>query len=526
MKKSVQTTPELIRAEIERLHKRGSSDWQTLLRQVNDEYRPLIYNLAQVFAVCIPPTCKELDLEWGRGTGKTTVAAHFAREVAQDLPRGVFQWIVPTYRKFLTEIIPAFIHGMEMQGMYQDLHYVVGKKPPASWGWPLPYKPPLRFENFIWFYNGFGINLLSQDIPGSGRGLSTDGEFADEAAMLNAAKMEENSTPSIRGSNLREFHNRRYFDFRLKLSSTPISDMGKWLIERERMADRQRHFYIRANCMVNQANLKPDYLKEARRTAVADWVFKAEYLNIRPKFTGDGFYYLLDEATHGYTSTNYGHLHTVGQSVDCRADADLVPTAPLILGVDWGAAINSLVVSQLLPGEFRVLKNFFVLGRNSETQDDMVDNFAEYYRHHPVREVTMWYDATGNFATGTSKETRSQQAIRRLISKGWKVRPMTTGGTNPLHYHKFLLWESLLGGKKPTMPQFRINRENARETWLSMSGARAIKDSKGEVKKDKRKERVDNPARQYATDLSDALDQPVFGLLWNLYKSGGRALSH
>ena len=135
------TTPELIRAEIERLHARNSGNWQSLMSQVDAEYKDIRYNTAQMVARLIGkafPKVKHLDLEWGRGTGKTTVFAAFARDIARDLPRGVFQWEVPTYQKFLTEIIPAFIHSMEMQGMHKDLHYFIGRRPPAAWKWPEP----------------------------------------------------------------------------------------------------------------------------------------------------------------------------------------------------------------------------------------------------------------------------------------------------------------------------------------------------------------------------------------------------
>lgn len=528
--KNFQTTPELIKAEIERLHQRGG-DWKRLLDQVDDNYKPIRYNLSQWLAWHVPATVKNLDLEWGRGTGKTTVFAKFAREVAKDLPRGVYQWEVPTYQKFLTEIIPAWVHALEMQGLYKDLHYFVGRRPPVRWKWPEPYKPPLRYDNFVTFYTGFGINLLSQDISGAGRGLSTDGRFADESVLLDPQKLENESGPSIRGSNVRAFEGKRFFDFRIMASSTALTPDGGWFIDREDLARESpdRHRFMRANCVENieMGVLKQDYLTEARRNSIDQVTFEAEYLNIRPRWTRNGFYALLDEKRHAYTDYNYAHYsNQVGATPDCRGDSDLVPGVPLVLGADWGAAINSLVVGQQLRGEFRALKNFFAKGSDGETQDEMFHRFHEYYQYHGVQEVWFFYDATGNATTGNTKLTRAQQATVYLQSpeRGWKVRRMSITGTNPRHFEKYLLWEAILKEESARLPRFRINRHNCRELWISMMNAKAKRMPNGEIKKDKSGERSDNPRREFATDLSDAVDQPVFGLFRELMRDWGMAL--
>lgn len=530
--KTFLTTPQLIRTEIARLHERGGGDWKRLADQADAEYRSINYNTAQWLALHVPATVKELDLEWGRGTGKTTVFARFARAIAEDLPRGAFQWEVPTYQKFLTEIIPAFIHALEMQGLYKDLHYFIGRRPPARWKWPEPYKPPLKYDNFITFWTGFGINLLSQDIPGAGRGLSTDGRFADEACLLSKKKLDEDSGPSIRGSNAKEFKGRRFFDFRIMSSSTALTKEGAWFIDREEAAvmNPDRHRFSRANCLENVllGYLKEDYLTEARRSCADLVTYEAEYLNIRPRFVRNGFYALLDSDRHAYTNFNYAHYgNQIGAGADCRGDEDLATRLPLILGLDWGAAINSMVVCQALdnPREIRALKNFFSLGADGETQDDMFARFHDYYQYHrttdSAKEIWLWYDATGNAATGNTKLTRAQQAEAWLIARGWSVRRMSLTGTNPRHFAKYQLWERILQESDSRLPRFRINRQNCRELWVSMANARAKTGINGEIKKDKSGERADNPRRQYATDLSDAVDQPVFGMYNQLMRDFG-----
>lgn len=525
MQKTFPTTTELIRSRISELHAKGGQDWQSLMREVDGRYQAIRYNTAQMLALLIGdamPTVKNLDLEWGRGTGKTTVLAAFARRIAADLPRGVFQWEVPTYQKFLTEIIPAFIHGLEMQGIYKDLHYFIGRRPPARWGWPEPYKPPVRYDNFITFWTGWGIVLLSQDNPGAGRGLNTDGRLASEATMLDKRKLDEESGPAIRGSNVKALGKKRYFDFRLMESSTPLVESGEWFVKQQELANESplRHRFLRANCVENMQIgwLKPDYLDEARRTAPDLMTFEAEYLNIRPKFVRGGFYGLLDEAQHTYTNYDYsGGIYTpdaIGVRPDCRGDGDLVATVPLTLGMDFGAAINCMTVSQQLPGEFRTLKDFFVKGAEGEQQDDLCDLFDAYYCHHPVKELRFYHDATGNHATGHTKLTRAQQVEKYLTQKGWKVLRLSLTGTNPRHFAKYELWRRIFQEDDPRLPRFRINRQNARTTYIAMTRTKTRTGTNGEIKKDKSAERHDNPHRQFATDLTDAHDNPVY-MLYN-----------
>lgn len=530
------TTNDLIRSRIERLHATGGQDWQSLMREVDGKYKTISYNTAQQLAVLIADylrPVKQLDLEWGRGTGKTTVLAAFARRIARDLPRGVFQWEVPTYQKFLTEIIPSFIHGLEMQGLYKDLHYFIGRRPPARWGWPEPYKPPVKYENFITFWTGFGINLLSQDNPGAGRGLNTDGRLASEATMLNKQKLDEESGPAIRGSNVKVLGNRRFFNFRLMESSTPLVESGAWYIEQQELAiaSPDRHRFLRANCAENikLGWLASNYLDEGRRGSPDKMTFEAEYLNIRPKFTRGGFYALLDEEKHTYTRFDYtGSLYTpdlIGVTPDCRGDADLVQNLPLTIGMDFGAAINSLVVGQQLPDEFRVLKDFFAKGADGEQQDDLCQAFHDYYQHHQARnrEIRFYHDATGNHATGHTKLSRAQQAEKWLSDKGWKVIRLSLTGTNPRHFAKYELWKRILQEDDPRMPKFRLNRQNARTTYIAMTRAKTKTMPSGEIKKDKSGERVDNPKREFATDLTDALDNPVYSL-YNQLMQGWEAV--
>jgi len=515
---------ENLQKEIDRLHKKGGSDFELLIQQVEANRKIVQLNLPQlVTSLSQAPT---LVLEWGRGTGKTTIFGHRLTRLAQDMPRSTGLFIGTTYQAILTRIVPSLIQGLEMFGMYEGLHYFIGQRPPRSWqkSWGKAYQPPQRYDRYITFWNGMGIHLISQDVPGDGRGLNSDWIVADEVALLDVKKLQENTDPTLRGTNTRSFERSKLFGSRLYASSTPLTQDGAWMLEYEEKAatDPKQFAFISATCQHNLHNLRPGYLPEAKANSISPWIFDAEYLNIRPSFNKDSFYLLLDKDKHLYNDFNYEFYQKVGQRPDCRGDNDLIPDQALIIGVDWGAAINSLTVNQFLPmlNEYRTLKSMYVLGENKEIQDDLFRKFAEYYQHHKNKVVYLWYDNTGNLRTGNTRVTRAEQAAQQLRVLGWSVHLMTTGGTNPMHDLKYQLWTTILKEDRPGAIRYRMNRGNCRELYLSMRNARVKQGTNGELKKDKSSERKTSSPRYEATDFSDANDAPIWGMFRHLLSAG------
>lgn len=525
MKKS-QTQKQQIKAAIERLHDRSSGDFQTLLRQVEKRQRKIELNIPQ--AVAAIATQKELYLEWGRGTGKTTFRGFRWSERLRQMPRSTGLFIGPSYQFILTRILPSLQQGLEMFGLYEGLHYFIGKEPPRSWRkeWGRAFQPPKKYDRYITFYNGMGVHMISQDVPGDGRGLNSDWIDGDEAGILNPNKLQENTDPTLRGTNVQAFRDKPLFGSKDYTSSTPLTPEGVWFTNKEQAAREEpaRIAFISATCEYNKHNLRDGYLEEAKRNAYAHWVYEAEYLNKRPSFTANAFYALLSEEQHAYTNYDYNFYQVPGQVVDCRGDADLVKGLPLILGIDWGAAINCLSVAQFLPSdnEHRILKDMYVLGDEQKIQDDLFADFATYYQHHSTKTVELWYDPTGNIKTGNTRRTRAEQAKRVLEQHGWQVSLMTTTRTNPEHSGKHFIWERLLKEDQGHLPCIRVNKANCPNLWISMRNARTRTGRHGEVKKDKSSERSKSILRQHATDLSDANDAPVVGRYgYMLQYSGG-----
>lgn len=525
MKKLTPEVEEQLKEKIEKLNKTGSGDFQSLLREASKYRKVVELNIPQ--AVASRATAKTVALEWGRGTGKTTMRGERWNRILHEMPRSTGLFIGPTYQFILTRIVPSLVQGLEMFGIYKDLHYFIGKEPPRSWrkDWGTAYQPPEKGNRYITFWNGVGVHLISHDVAGDGRGLNTDWIDGDEAGILKGENLQENTDPTLRGTNTKAFEKSVFFGSKFYTSSTPLTQEGQWFIDLEEKARENPKTvqFIPATCKWNLHNLRPGYLEEAKETAYSLWKYEAEYENKRPVFIQDGFYPLLNPERHGYTNFNYDHYHSIKAPVDCRGDNDLVRGVPLILGIDWGASINCLTVNQHITAinEYRTIKSMYVLGSEQKIQEDLFNDFHKYYSHHNSRTLYLYYDNSGNVNTGITRQTRAEQARRQLQSLGWQVQLRTIGGRNPDHELKHVLWSMMLRGDHPRLPTYRINMANCRELYLSMKHARARAGSDGAVKKDKSSERKTSTPREHATDLSDANDAPVFGMFRHLMRGGG-----
>lgn len=537
-----------IKSEIDALHRRGStvSSYTTLLNQVNQKYRVRLvkYNAFQLLS----RQCWDLPHRYhykqiGRGGGKTTDAGGLFKAIAEEMPRGAGLIESPTYGYLLDRILPSLKDGLEKFGIYEGLHYFIRSKPPTSWKWEKAYKSPTTNDKQIHFWTGFQWNLISQDVAGDGRGLNIDVRFSDESQMLDWEKRDENTTPTMRGSNKVMFEKSRFFLKTFDSGTMPLDKMGKWFFDLEAkqaeldainptlpIKDRRFLFFnIKAPAAVNAANLPISYFQDAEEAAKAKgmWVqYRAEYWNERPPSVEDGFYGLLSEKTHGYRNAYNGFQRVEVGKPTSQEDADCVATHPLILGVDFGTAINCMAVCQHLTtiNEFRALKSLFVLGVEGQIQTDLVMRFHEYYKNHKSKQLYLWYDATGNIETGFTRLTRAQEIQKQLSKLGWSVALMTHTHTNPHHEEKYYLYQAMLKGDHPFLPKFRINLLNARELYISMANAQVKRSTTGMqgIKKDKSSEgRLKGGERQYATDLSDAFDTVTFGMFRDIVRFGG-----
>jgi hypothetical protein len=492
--------------------------------------KEIVYNFAQLlFILCFQ---KIKILEWGRGTGKSTILGRDIYDTVVQLPRSTGVMVAETYAQIKTRTLPSTIAGLEQHGIYKDVHYFVGKRPPASWNWPEPYEPPLDYTHCVYFWNGTVMIFISQDGgAASGRGLNVDWIKGDEAARLDEEQFNTDVLLTNRGGNHKIAHypdgTWKYFkDCPLHHSitlatSTPVTAKGRWILKYEEQAilNPERVAFLRASAEVNRANLGDEYFENAKAT-MPDFLYKAEVENIRVTQIEDGFYPKLNEAKHCYNNFNHNYYKSLANNStpDCLGDADLLLNQPLIVGIDWGANINCMVIGQSNGHEFKFLKNIYV--KFPKTIDDLVDEFVAYYAGHQHKHMKLWYDPSGNNKQANDRRTFAQQVHERLTSKGWRVDLMTKWNNQESHEIKYKLWINLLSEEDPKYPAIRFNKSNCQELWISMTNAGAKQGIKAVIQKDKSSERKKGFAQEHATHFSDAADILVVGMFQQrMYKS-------
>lgn len=482
----------------------------------------LQYNLAQLMFVV--STALIRILEWGRGTGKSTILARFIIDCVTQMPRSSGALVASSYSQIKERTLPSTIAGLEQHGWYEGLHFFIGKKPPKSYKWPKPYEASLDYKHCIIFWNGTIIKFISQDTSStSSRGLNIDWALGDEAALLDEKKFKEDVVLANRGNEYRiaEYPDESWRYFKdcplhhavVLASSTPVTLAGRWFLKYEEQAavSPEKVSFIRASAEVNRKNLGDQYFENAR-AILSDYMYAAEVENIRVPRIDNGFYPLLDEGKHTYNPHSYtDFLQGKDLMRTWGKDKDLDTTQPLIGGVDWGTRINTMCVAQGNATQLKFVNNIFV--KSPQIVDDMIDEFIRYYEGFPTKELYLWYDPTGNIRTANSRDTVAQQVKKRLNDEGWDVYLMTQGSSNELHEHKHNLWNNILKEEQPDVyPKIMFNKSNCNELWISMTNAPAKKGLHDAIKKDKSSERSKKTPAEHATHFSDAADVIITGM--------------
>ena len=124
----------------------------------------------------------------GRRTGKTdSIASPFVLRNMQRMPGSTGGIVVPTYKHGLTNTIPGLLAAWKRWGFINGIHYVIGRKPPKSFGRPII--EPAEYEHVITFYNGSCAIIISQDRPGSSNSLTLSWLLIDEAKFIDYERL-------------------------------------------------------------------------------------------------------------------------------------------------------------------------------------------------------------------------------------------------------------------------------------------------------------------------------------------------
>lgn len=291
-----------------------------------------------------------------------------------------------------------------------------------------------------------------------------------------------------------------------------------------------------ANAFDNLENLGFSYImREYDKQSLL--TFMIEILNWIVDKVEDCYYYIDPQKHVYYDAYNDDYIRGVAEdsnwdansleSPDSRFDLDCDPAKPLEVVADWGANINLFSIGQERNFNFVTkiiepvdcfINEFF--NKPQETNKvmitDLVDQFCDYYAHHPTKEAIYYRDKYGDHKQPNVKQSKSYnlQAIERLERRGWTVVPKSHRGMEPPQHDKYLLWTNIMKGDDPKYPKVIFNGKNCKYTLISMNNTKVI-ERNGKFDKDKSSERSKKILPEEATHFGDAADKRI----WTKYNS-------
>ena len=488
---------------------------------------------------------------WPRGQGKTWNLAQKMVRVVHLFPRGSSVFQGKTYVNIKMLILPQIVGALESLNYYENVHFVVGIKPPAKMNFMKPLFRPFMYEFTITWYNGHTIYLASQDRKGSFRGPSIDYVFADELLTLDKKKFEQETLAANRGNKKLFGHIKIHHGIHAS-SSKPIGIDDKWILEagnyyeqdgknynaildeitemelelirnytdKEKVSELWRKiqllskdvkyyvssegvYYNETRFWNNIKNLGWKWLRDEYRS-MALIEFKVEILNATLKLIGNSFYPTFKELKHVYyDSYNYNHIDLLTKTAkqDCQWDNDIIKTNPLILALDIGADINFLLTCQRHEQELRIGNEMFV--KHPLHTSDLMRIWCDYYQYHQCKYLILYPDHTA-FNRGPNSPPVINDVIKILQENGWTVVVRRYGDpqdTMQRYNNAFNVFEE----KIPGQMYVRINGNNCKNLITSIKLSPVIQGTKG-AKKDKSSEGKANIPQEIATHGSDTLD--------------------
>ena len=496
----------------------------------------------------------------GRRTGKTdSIAAPFVLRNMQRMVGSTGAIVVPTFKHGLTNTLPGLFAAWERWGFRKGIHYVVGRRPPKSFGKPIT--EPADWEHIISFYNGSIAVIVSQDRPGSSNSLTLSWVLVDEAKFIDYQKLKDETLPANGG--IKSFFGKHSYNHAIMiLSDMPQTQKGSWFlhykdkmdvelietikgtlyeiwktkerIRRLRTENKPVPAYLRSflrrldtnlnkmrsvavyykeySSIENLQLLGENYIKQMKRDLTPK-TFQTSILCQRIGIAKDGFYSSMKES-HKYNASDFAYLDSLGYDfnpslLDCRADADVNPHAPICIGMDYNANINWIVAGQPNGRRLNIIKSFYV--KFERKIPALIEEFCRYYANHQNKTVVYYYDTTALGANYAVNEQDFHWVVCHEFERhGWQVEDVYLG--NPMrHDEKYLLINQGFAGKQRLMPFF--NRQNNDDLILAVQSAGVTRGRNG-FRKDKGGEKLaetEEDLLQHRTDGTDAFDTLYIG---------------
>lgn len=508
----------------------------------------------------------------GRGSAKTSdIVAERSMNIIHDMPRSYQMFLSDTYANALSNVLPALIEGWQRKGWKEGIHFITDKRPNYGKHFQMPYKPPLSYKHTISLYNGTFFVLGSLDQPSGLAGASYQHRYGDEARLLKKKKLDR-STPALRGEYAAFGHSVYYMGntFTTDMPNIILGD-DDWILNMEKeMNQEQIELALHCALVLNEikqeimANVQIGNKSEVARLKkhLQRWTY--EWTRVRK---GSVFFYAIssfvnvDILTDGFFTNNlkalgpeefksailsfriaisqgekfYGALgehHYYEDGVnnayyDRFSILDTIEESSLALrhinheqrleaGVDFGD-MCSMVVAQPRGSYLYCLKEFYTLAPENELE--LGRKFRNFFKHHKVKVLDLYYDRSGNQNSKTKRDWAS--AVKKAIeyengvSTGWVVNLMSLNQSTILQEEEYQFANKLLSEGVATLPKVRIDKFLCKCLKSSLELTKIIvkTDNKGSrtIHKDKSSEKLPLASRpMFSTNFSDAFKYLIY----------------
>ena len=496
----------------------------------------------------------------GRRTGKTdSIASPFVLRNMQRMPGSTGGIVVPTFKHGLTNTLPGLFAAWKRWGFINGIHYVVGRRPPKSFAKPII--EPSDYEHVISFYNGSCAIIISQDRPGSSNSLTLSWILVDEAKFVDYERLKDETLPANGGIKSHFGHHSCNHSMMI-LSDMPQTQKGSWFLHYEDKMDKEliatiegtvyeiwrtkeriralnakgvavppylksylrrldtnlnkmrsvAVYYKEYSSIENLQLLGENYIKQMKRDLTPK-TFQTSILCQRIGIAKDGFYSSMKES-HKYNASDFAYLDSLGYDfnpnlLDCRADADVNPHAPICIGMDYNANINWIVAGQPNGRRLNIIKSFYV--KFERKIPALIEEFCRYYANHQNKTVVYYYDTTALGANYAVNEQDFHWVVCHEFERhGWQVEDVYLGNAMR-HDEKYLLINQGFAGKQRLMPFF--NRQSNDDLILAVQSA-GVTRGRNAFRKDKGGEKLaetEEDLLQHRTDGTDAFDTLYIG---------------
>ena len=526
------------------------------------QYANIISMVVQLIKV------KFLYLILGRGTGKTTdILANRAKDIAYEMP-GCFVAITSdTYMNAMKNVVPSIIEGWERSGWVEDIHFVVGKRPPKHF--KKPYKPVYNWKHTLTVLTGTHFKIVSQDRPSTGAGDSYQHIIGDEVKFQSEKKLNK-LTPALRGGDYVKFSKSPYYRGRTFTTNMPNTNHREhdWIlrmkknmnvfqikkllqaalvlneIRTEKLIAEEKNetaniallekkakrwearvnkfrtestFYFEGSSYINADILTEGFFQDIIDTMVFGDV-KTSILSIEPTLEkGQKFYPNITDKNYYSDSYNYKRVDAQAMTRDgfivkSSHLKHCISNQPLEIGLDTGN-MCSLPIGQEQGNVYRVFKFLYSLA--PEFLPELGERFRTFFENHECKEVFAYTDpAAYNYkSVGEDHAGKFKKAIEEYkdgTPTGWTCVLMNKDDAKkiPQQVEYELMLEMPIGGYG--LPKLMICKNECKPLKSSLEKAQIViktdRDGNKTIHKMKHSEKLDlDRLVMESTNPSDSL---------------------